>query len=296
MKSFTKLERFIGGMKLAIVLILLFTVAMIAGTFIESYYGTEFAGRTVYKTIPFMLLQFMMGLSIIYAVYLRLPPKKRLYGFYTIHAGLILIVGGSVITYIGGIDGNITLPPLSPKRDVKLSEDLFKVTNLETSEVTTFELPNTAFKKYIGASYEDFTLEEYLPYSEKKLTWGPSKNKYIPRNINQSSEYFLSNDNVSQDFILSLSQEAFEFKSNMQLGPLNIHYLPSAIADCFIKPSKNQMIIWDSEKEYCFTPSEQNIQIKKRIVIKDFLLLKTEEPSTHFFLICPPTPWTKTLR
>ena len=115
MNSFTKIEKYIGSLKFAIVQISLFTIAMIIGTFLESYYGTEFAARVVYKTVPFMLIQFLMGLSILYAAYLRLPPKKRLYGFYTIHAGLILIVGGSVVTYLAGIDGNITLPPLTPK-------------------------------------------------------------------------------------------------------------------------------------------------------------------------------------
>ena len=162
MKSFTKIEKYIGSLKFAIILISLFTIAMIIGTFFESYYGTDFANRTVYKTVPFMLVQFMMGISILYAAYLRLPPKKRLYGFYTIHTGLILIIGGSVVTYIAGIDGNITLPPLSPKREIKLNEDIFKITNLNTKEVTTYDLPNTPFEKVLGAKNGDLILENYL--------------------------------------------------------------------------------------------------------------------------------------
>ena len=138
MKSFTKLEKYLGSLKFAIILITLFTVAMILGTFLESYYGTEFAARVVYKTFPFMLIQLLMGVSILYAVYLRLPAKKRYYGFYTIHAGLILIIGGSVVTYIAGIDGNITLPPLSAKREIKLPSDVFKMTNLDTKEVSVY--------------------------------------------------------------------------------------------------------------------------------------------------------------
>jgi hypothetical protein len=292
MKLFTKLEKYIGSLKFAIILISLFTIAMIVGTFLESYYGTEFANRTVYKTIPFMLVQFMMGLSILYAAYLRLPPKKRLYGFYTIHAGLILIIGGSVVTYIAGIDGNITLPPLTPKRDIKLSDDIFKITNLDTKEVTTYDLPNTAFEKILDAKNGDLLLENYLPYSDKTLEWVAPSNE-LERHI--SSQYFLSNDNVSEKFILSLHPEAFEFKSNLKLGPLNIHYLPEPIAPCFIKKSESKIIFWDSVHQNCFTPEEQNISVQSTESGKRFLVLKNNKKFYSFFPELSPFPVDKNL-
>lgn len=292
MKSFTKIEKYIGSLKFAIILITLFTVAMIIGTFFESYYGTDFANRTVYKTIPFMLVQFMMGISILYAAYLRLPPKKRLYGFYTIHAGLILIIGGSVVTYIAGIDGNITLPPLTPKREIKLNEDIFKITNLNTKEVTTYDLPNTPFEKVLGAKNGDLILENYLPYSDKTLEWvdpSSSGEKHI------SSQYFLSNDNVSEKFILSLHPEAFEFKSNLKLGPLNIHYLPSAIAPCFGKKSNSKIILWDTVHQNCFTPEEQKIEVQTTETGKRFLVLKNNKTLYSFFPELSPFPVDKNL-
>ena len=292
MKSFTKIEKYIGSLKFAIILISLFTIAMIIGTFFESYYGTDFANRTVYKTVPFMLIQFMMGISILYAAYLRLPPKKRLYGFYTIHAGLILIIGGSVVTYIAGIDGNITLPPLTPKREIKLNEDIFKVTNLDTKEVTTYDLPNTAFEKVLNAKNGDLTLENYLPYSDKTLKWVQPSNKIEKHN---SSQYFLSNDNVSEKFILSLHPEAFEFKSNLKLGPLNIHYLPTAIAPCFGKKSESKIILWDSVHQNCFTPEEQNLKIQTTDTGKRFLVLKSNQTLYSFFPELSPFPLDKDL-
>jgi len=292
MKSFTKIERYIGSLKFAIILISLFTIAMIIGTFFESYFGTDFAARTVYKTIPFMIIQFLMGLSILYAAYLRLPPKKRLYGFYTIHAGLILIVGGSVVTYIAGIDGNITLPPLTAKREIKLNEDIFKITNLDTKEVITYDLPSTPFEKVLNAKNGDIVLENYLPYSDKTLEWVFPSTK-SDRHI--SSEYFLSNDNVSQKFILSLHPEAFEFKSNLKLGPLNIHYLPAAISPCFSKKSPSKIIFWDSEHQNCFTPEEQKIDVQTTETGKRFLVLKNEKKLYSFFPELSPYPVDKNL-
>jgi hypothetical protein len=73
----------------------------------ESYHGAEFAGRLVYKSWWFMLIEFGMFISIFMATVVRLPIKKRLYGFYVIHTGLIILFIGSFFTYINGIDGSI---------------------------------------------------------------------------------------------------------------------------------------------------------------------------------------------
>ena len=292
-KKFSDLEKTIGGLKFAIVLITLFTIAMIIGTFFESYYGTEFANRTVYKTIPFMLLQVLMGLSILYAAYLRLPPKKRLYGFYTIHSGLILIVGGSFLTHFAGIDGNITLPPLTPKREVKLDSDQVKITNMNTKEVLTYDLPDSAFETEIDAKKDLISIKKYLPYSEKKLIWETVNSQGTLTSMKSSSEYYLSNGNVEQDFVLSLHPKAFDFKSNLQLGPLNIHYLPSPIAGCFARHEKSKVIIWDSSTQSCFYPEDRQILLKDTESGKRFMVIKEGAKLYTFFPDLSPFPLDK---
>ena len=79
-----KVENFLGGLKFAVILITVFTVAMIVGTFQESYHGAEYANRLIYKSAWFMLLQFGFFVCVFMAALLRLPPRKGLYGFYTI--------------------------------------------------------------------------------------------------------------------------------------------------------------------------------------------------------------------
>ena len=81
---YEKIEKKIGTLKFAVIIISLFSIFMIVGTFIESYYGTDFANRIIYKRWPFMLIQLSIFLSIFFAAMLRLPPKKRLYGFYRV--------------------------------------------------------------------------------------------------------------------------------------------------------------------------------------------------------------------
>ena len=52
--DFHKIERFVGGLKFAVISLLAFATLLTVGTFIESYYGTEFANRFLYKSFPFM--------------------------------------------------------------------------------------------------------------------------------------------------------------------------------------------------------------------------------------------------
>ena len=217
---YEKFEATIGSLKFAVVIIALFSLAMTVGTFVESYFGTEFAGRTVYKTWPFMLLQFFMFLSILFAAYQRLPPKKRLYGFYVIHSGLIIIGIGSAITYLAGIDGNIHLPPNSPARQIMLSNDVLKIEFPNDEKVYTYNLPSAAFETTINHKFQEFELLDYLPYAEKVFTWKNELRSYPKTAPRHTSEYMIANAMVSEKILLSIHPEADEAKSNMSLGPL----------------------------------------------------------------------------
>ncbi len=126
-KIYRKIELFFGNLKFAVVIIAIFAISLAYGTFMESYHGTEYANRLVYKSFLFMGIQFCMFLSILFATLIRLPPKKHLYGFYVIHAGLITLFLGSFITYQSGIDGSLTLAPNLPARQIQLSQDEFKI-------------------------------------------------------------------------------------------------------------------------------------------------------------------------
>jgi len=91
---YRKVELFFGNLKFAVTIISIFAFYLCYGTFMESFHGTEYANRLVYKSLPFMAVQFAMFLSIFFATLIRLPPKKHLYGFYTIHSGLIILFLG----------------------------------------------------------------------------------------------------------------------------------------------------------------------------------------------------------
>jgi len=286
---FSQWEKSIGGLKFAVIIIALFTLCMITGTFLESYQGTEFANRMIYKTWPFMLIQFAMFLSILYAVFLRLPAKKHFYGFYVIHTGLILIGCGSVITYFAGIDGSITLLPNTPTRDITLSNDILVINYLDEGDTVTYRLPNNALESSIQDEYRDIRIKKFLPFSDNDKIWGKPSDSLAT----QSSEYLIFNQNVAQEFTLSLHPEAKEFGHGKELGPLSIHYLPEELGNCFLHIAKSKIIIWDLDTKTCYPPEQRKVLVKSTSKGKRFLVVKKGSEYLTFFPDFSPFPLTK---
>lgn len=286
-----QIERQLGSLKFAVIIILLFSISMIAGTFLESYYGTDFANRTVYKTMPFMLIQFGMLLSIIFAVYLRIPFKKRLSGFYTIHAGLVIIGVGSLITYVAGVDGSLTLAPNEPNRQVILSKDVLKFTYPEIGKQVTSELPYSAFATTLNEKYEDISVLEYLPFAEGKFTWADAINKYPENAPIHSSVYFFKNPFAEENVTLSLHPEAAgDFQSTVTMGPLSFNYMPANLASCFESGNASGFIIWNSETADCFTPEEKGFPVKATSSNNRFVVVKKDDKLLTFFPDFSPFP------
>jgi len=290
-KTWSKIEKFFGTLKFAVTILSIFSVLMIVGTLLESTYGTDYANRMIYKTWLFMGVQFLMFLSITMALFLRLPPKKTFYGFYTIHVGLILIACGSFITWHSGIDGHITLDPNTPTQKIELGEDQVQVRLPQKGKMAILNLPYTPLEKDLKEEYQEIKFKTFYPYSENKLEWIEEKSQY-PTNVSfPSTQYLLFNDNVSQDFVLSLHPEAPNFRASMTMGLLNLHYLPEKLATCFSKKNPSKLIFWNSISRECFTPEERNISINKTTQGKPFLILKEKEALYSFFPDSSPWPF-----
>ncbi len=283
-----KIEKTIGGLKFAVIIILIFAIMMIIGTFMESWYGTDYANRLIYKTPLFMLLQFFMFLSILFATLIRLPAKKRLYGFYVIHTGLITIGIGSFATYVAGIDGTIHLNPMSPTRQLVLNDDVIEIISEEDNKRATLSLPYVAKQTDLGTKYNDIEVISYLPFADKELQWVKELTPTGSGNTHSSS-YNVANPNVAQDFTLSLHPEAYEFKASLTMGLLNITYLPLAMLDCFKQNNPSGLIIWDSRTAKCTTPEQLNIPIKETSTKKRFFAFREKE--TVYSFIPDVSPW-----
>lgn len=257
-RFYKKVEFFFGNLKFAVVIIALFALCLGYGTFMESYHGTEYANRLIYKSFFFMAIQFCMFLSILFATLIRMPAKKHLYGFYVIHAGLIILFLGSYITYHSGIDGTVTLAPNTPERNIQLNQDEFKIQFPSQGKEVTVELPFVSKEKDLDLVYEGIRLKKFLPFAEEELSWLPIK---INAPGQSSSRYRLANANFGELLTLSLHPQS-DFNNTLQLGPLNVHYMPEPLSDCFAQNTPDGLIIWDAETNQCMGPGPKDLQKK----------------------------------
>ncbi len=283
---YRKVELFFGNLKFAVVIILLFAVSLGYGTFMESYHGTEYANRLIYKSFWFMGIQFCMFLSILFATLIRLPPKKHLYGFYVIHAGLIILFVGSYVTYQSGVDGTITLSPNLPARQIQLSDDELRIQFPSRGKEVSVDLPFTAMKKDLGYEYEGIKLKSFLPFAENKLDWMPVK---IVDPAQTSSKYRLYNENFGEFITLSLHPQS-DFNNTQQLGPLNVHYMPGPLTDCFGKNTPDGLIVWNGESTACIAPSAKELKRKKNASGRTMVEVEFDNHTIRFLPELSPLP------
>lgn len=297
MNAIYKIEKTIGSMKFAVVIILIFAAALTVGTFIESYYGTDYANRLIYKSIPFMLLQFCMFLSIFVASLNRIPAPKKLYGFHTLHIGLLLIFIGSFVTYYAGVDGNITLPPNTPSNTIVIPRDILKIQiydeNKQQIGSYEYKLPYSALSKNLNINLSDHVpsevlgdlkdvkLTEYNPFAQKVVNW-VKDNQYK----HHSASYHLFNDRFGEKFTMGLHEKS-QFESTKSLGPLSIHYMPDGLADCFGVNTKEKYFIWNLNDQKCFTADKINASSSSTKDKKKFVVFPNPENENEYIKFFP---------
>ena len=272
-------ERFFGNVKFAVVIILIFAAALTSGTFMESYHGAEYANRLVYKSIPFMMLQACMLLSIMCASLLRLPVRKGMWGFHVLHVGLMIIFLGSFITYQAGVDGNVTLAPNTPARDILLSDDLVKVQFQNAQKEVTVDLPFRAGANDLKIAYDGIKFHRFLPFAQEVVTW--KEDKLADTSRVHSATYRLANDNFGEDITLSLHPDA-DFPSTTTLGLLSVHYMPTPLAACFARPSYDDLLIWDARNNTCLNPTSKDVKVQPGMTGKKIIMIKHQGEDVRF--------------
>lgn len=118
---------FLSSLKLAVVLLALLVIVLSVGTIWEARYGMRAAHADLYKAWVFftwvpvgpvrlplllpglLLLLPLLGINIFCAALSRFPWKRRHTGFVITHGGLLVLLGGSFLTLVAGIDGQMAL-------------------------------------------------------------------------------------------------------------------------------------------------------------------------------------------
>ncbi|MDA8793580.1 cytochrome c biogenesis protein ResB [Bacteriovoracaceae bacterium] len=249
-----KIESLFGNIKFGVSTIFVFAIYLIVGTIIESYYGTDYANRVIYKSLSFQILQLLMFLSIMMATFKRFPLKKRLSGFYVLHLGLLLIFIGSLVTYIVGVDGILTMEPNLPSQEISLSEDQVQLFDANGSNITSVNLPYITMTNNLELSLGEgspIKIKSFFSSAGKRVIW-----KKYPASVDtvtmgglyNSVHLQLFNERFNEKFVLTLQNHP-QFKSNLTLGPLSIHMMHENIIPCL--KTQSDFFIWNLESFKC---------------------------------------------
>lgn len=102
-----------ASLGLAVVVIVGSALVLAFATLVESAYGdaskSGAANWAIYQTWWFAALQGLLGLNVLCAALIRFPWKKSQTGFVITHAGILLLLGGSLATRLWGIDANVSI-------------------------------------------------------------------------------------------------------------------------------------------------------------------------------------------
>lgn len=104
-----KLLRFPASLKMAVVLLLLLAVILGMATYYESLFDARTAAHLIYGSTWFSVLLALLGVNVLCAALIRYPWKRHQAGFVMIHFGIIVILGGSFVTRIKGLEGFMSL-------------------------------------------------------------------------------------------------------------------------------------------------------------------------------------------
>ncbi|KAA0213847.1 MAG: hypothetical protein DYG94_11620 [Leptolyngbya sp. PLA3] len=106
---FGRVARFLGGLRLAIPVLVLTAIALAWGTYLDSSYGASVAMRKVYGSTWFMALMALVCVSLVFAVVTRFPWQRRHVGFITVHASLIALIVAGFWSLFGREEGRVML-------------------------------------------------------------------------------------------------------------------------------------------------------------------------------------------
>jgi len=99
----------LGSLKLAMLLFVVIILAAAFGTIAESRFDARMAQHHIYNSSWFTFWLIVLCVNLAAVTLTRLPWKKRHTGFIVTHAGIIVLLIGSIIGKHFGIEGSMTL-------------------------------------------------------------------------------------------------------------------------------------------------------------------------------------------
>lgn len=121
------LYRFLASLKLAVLLLVMLMAVLAAATYYESVYDARTAQHLVYGSAWFAGFLFLLGVNVFCAAAVRYPWKFHQVGFLVTHSGILVILAGSFVTMLWGVDGQMALTEGQSGSTVALDRPVLRV-------------------------------------------------------------------------------------------------------------------------------------------------------------------------
>jgi hypothetical protein len=108
-RAFHRVIRFLASLKLAVILMVALAAVLSVATVLEANHDMAYAHWYVYKSHWFSGLLGALGVNIFAAAAARYPWKRHQTGFVVTHAGLLVLLAGAILSFLGGVEGQISL-------------------------------------------------------------------------------------------------------------------------------------------------------------------------------------------
>ncbi len=132
--SFKKVVKQFASLKMAVVIILSLASVIAWGTFVEARYDASIAQKVVYHSIWMTLVMGTLILTLISVMIDRWPWQAKHTGFVCAHIGIIVLIGGSVVTQYYGVDGSMSFGIGERSRKIVVGDQDFVVYSLPTAK------------------------------------------------------------------------------------------------------------------------------------------------------------------
>ena len=193
--------RGVGSLWFAAVLLMLFLVAMACATVCESIHTAERAVAIFYTSWWFKTILTLIAANVLASMVVRYPFSKRQIGFLLTHTGILVTLGGALVTDRFGVGGQIGLFEGESVEAFNARIDALTVANRRDPARASVDLTARTFSGFRAVDQPDappLTLDELRIEVERFLPDGEWAKRVLDdnRNIQPAVEVSLSASGV----------------------------------------------------------------------------------------------------
>ncbi len=182
--------KYISSVKLAVPVMIALIVAVSVGTVLESMHNAEYAKLALYNATWFNALLSLLGLNVFASMMSRYPWKFYQMGFVMTHIGIIIVLIGSWVTKIYGVDGSLQVQEGQSQNMVTLPRLMVGYQFDGSSTLSSVVFDKTLFEK--SENQLDFIndkighvvkVERFVPFAEIEKGFATSQDTNGPVGI-----------------------------------------------------------------------------------------------------------------